>query len=111
MENAKLMGAKLKDGLVKLQTRHPLIGDVRGCGLFIGLDLVEDRESKEPATAAADYVINRLREHRILMGTEGPAHNILKIRPPITIEEDDVNMILQVMGEVLSEAESLMEVQ
>jgi 4-aminobutyrate aminotransferase-like enzyme/Ser/Thr protein kinase RdoA (MazF antagonist) len=110
MENAKLMGAKLKDGLVKLQTRHPLIGDVRGCGLFIGLDLVEDRESKEPATAAADYVINRLREHRILMGTEGPAHNILKIRPPITIEEDDVNMILQVMGEVLSEAESLMEV-
>lgn len=108
MENAKLMGAKLKNGLLALQHRHPLIGDVRGCGLFIGLDLVKDRASKEPATEASDYVKNRLREHRILMGTEGPADNILKIRPPITIEENDIDMILQVMDQVLSEAECLM---
>lgn len=108
MENAKLMGAKLQDGLKALQVHHPLIGDVRGCGLFIGLDLVEDRITKAPATAASDYVKNRMREHRILMGTEGPADNILKIRPPITIEEDDVEMILEVMDQVLSEAESLM---
>jgi 4-aminobutyrate aminotransferase-like enzyme len=76
--------------------------------LFIGLDLVQNRETKAPATAASDYVKNRMREHRILMGTEGPADNILKIRPPLTIEETDVEMILQVMDQVLGEAESLM---
>lgn len=108
MENAKLMGAKLQNGLKALQEHHPLIGDVRGCGLFIGLDLVQNRETKAPATAASDYVKNRMREHRILMGTEGPADNILKIRPPLTIEETDVEMILQVMDQVLGEAESLM---
>ncbi len=108
MENAKVMGNKLLSGLKRLQEIHPLIGDVRGCGLFIGLDLVDDRTTKAPSTQGADYVKNRMREHRILMGTEGPADNILKIRPPITIEAQDVEMILEVMDQVLGEAESLM---
>jgi 4-aminobutyrate aminotransferase-like enzyme/Ser/Thr protein kinase RdoA (MazF antagonist) len=108
MENAKHMGNQLLSGLREMQKTHPLIGDVRGYGLFIGLDLVIDQHSKEPATAAADYVKNRMREQRILMGTEGPADNILKIRPPLTIEAPDVQMILEVMEIVISEAESLM---
>ena len=108
MENAKLMGGQLLSGLREMQKSHPLIGDVRGYGLFIGLDLVQDQISKEPATSAADYVKNRMREHRILMGTEGPADNILKIRPPLTIEDQDVKMILQVMEDVITEAECLM---
>jgi 4-aminobutyrate aminotransferase-like enzyme len=108
MENAKVMGEKLLSGLKRLKATHPMIGDVRGCGLFIGLDLVDDRATKAPSTQGADYVKNRMREHRILMGTEGPADNILKIRPPITIEAQDVEMILQVMDQVLGEAESLM---
>ncbi len=108
MENARVMGDKLREGLKTLQKKHPLIGDVRGYGLFIGLDLVLDQSSKQPATQVADYVKNRMREHRILMGTEGPADNILKIRPPLTIEAQDVEMILQVMDEVLSEAACLL---
>ncbi|MCJ8339409.1 MAG: aminotransferase class III-fold pyridoxal phosphate-dependent enzyme [Pseudomonadales bacterium] len=107
-ENARAMGNLLLNGLRQLQKKYSVIGDVRGYGLFIGVDLVTDRETREPATAVADYVKNRMREHRILMGTEGPADNILKIRPPLTIEEQDVQMILTLLEQVLAEAESLL---
>jgi 4-aminobutyrate aminotransferase-like enzyme len=109
MGNALRMGAKLLAGLKTMQKRQPLIGDVRGYGLFIGLDLVTDRLTKAPATLVARYVKNRMREHRILMGTEGPADNILKIRPPLTIAADDVEMLLIVMDKVLAEAQQLKE--
>jgi 4-aminobutyrate aminotransferase-like enzyme len=103
MENARVMGDRLLAGLRKLQIKHSIIGDVRGIGLFIGVELVEDPETQKPSTDIASYVLNRMRENRILMGSEGPHHNILKIRPPLTIEADDVDMILTVMGEVLEE--------
>ncbi|MCT4657217.1 MAG: aminotransferase class III-fold pyridoxal phosphate-dependent enzyme [Cohaesibacter sp.] len=107
MENAKQMGERLLSGLRALQKKHVIVGDVRGYGLFIGLDLVMDRSTCEPGTKLADYVKNRMRDHRILMGTEGPADNILKIRPPLTIEANDVDMILHVMDQVLEEATQL----
>ena len=107
MENAKVMGDRLLGGLRQLQLKYPIIGDVRGVGLFIGVELVEDPETQQPATEIASYVLNRLREQRILMGSEGPHDNILKIRPPLTIETDDVDMILTVLGQVFSEAVSL----
>jgi len=104
-ENARLMGGRLLDGLRSLQKKHNLIGDVRGFGLFVGVELVQDRESLAPATDAADYVLNRMRAHRVLIGTEGPYDNILKIRPPLTIEERDVDMILEKLSSCLSELE------
>jgi 4-aminobutyrate aminotransferase-like enzyme/Ser/Thr protein kinase RdoA (MazF antagonist)/murein DD-endopeptidase MepM/ murein hydrolase activator NlpD len=102
-ENARIVGAHLLDGLRELQARHAAIGDVRGMGLFVGVELVRDRESKAPATALASYVVNRLREERILIGTEGPADNVLKIRPPLTIGADDVRWLLQVLDRTLGE--------
>lgn len=105
MENARNMGSTLLTGLKQLQHKHPAIGDVRGIGLFIGVELVENQGTQKPATDITNYVLNRMREHRILMGSEGPFHNILKIRPPLTIEADDVAMILQVMDEVLGEVQ------
>ncbi|MDN5788376.1 aminotransferase class III-fold pyridoxal phosphate-dependent enzyme, partial [Pseudorhodobacter sp.] len=107
MENAQQMGDCLMDGLRVLAQKHALIGDVRGFGLFIGVDLVTDRDSREPATLAADYVKNRMRDHRILIGCEGPADNILKIRPPLTVDAEAVEMILTVLDKVLDEAECL----
>jgi 4-aminobutyrate aminotransferase-like enzyme/Ser/Thr protein kinase RdoA (MazF antagonist) len=104
MENARVMGGKLLKGLHDLQTDFELIGDVRGYGLFIGVDLVNDRNTREAGTQIADYVKNRMRDHRILIGSEGPEDNILKIRPPLTIDDDGVDMILQVMRVVLNEA-------
>ena len=90
-----------------MQAVHPVIGDVRGYGLFIGVDLVSDIVTRTPATDAADYVKNRMREHRILLGCEGPFDNILKIRPPLTIDEEGVDMILAVLAEVLTEVDTL----
>lgn len=102
--NAQAMGNRLLAGLKQLQSKHPVIGDVRGMGLFIGVELVTDPDSREPATALAHYVLNRVREMRILMGTEGPADSILKIRPPLTIAANDIDAILQALDNCLQEA-------
>ena len=103
-ENARVTGARLLDGLRALRSRHAIIGDVRGIGLFIGVDLVTDRARRTPATRGANYVVNRLREERILIGTEGPADNVLKIRPPLTVQAGDVDLLVATLDRVLTEA-------
>lgn len=102
-DNAAAMGARLLAGLRGLMDRHPHIGEVRGMGLFTGVDLVEDRESRAPFTAAADHAINRLRDMRILIGREGPADNVLKIRPPLTIDAEGVDRICDALDRALAE--------
>ncbi|PVA10046.1 peptidase M23 [Pelagivirga sediminicola] len=102
-QNAANMGARLMAGLKALMNRHEAIGDVRGMGLFVGVELVTDRRGRTPATGIAAYVMNRMREHRILMGREGPDDNILKIRPPLTIDAEGIDMILHVLDNVLAE--------
>lgn len=104
-QNAAVMGARLLSGLRALQDRHLCIGEVRGMGLFIGIDLVESRETRAPATTIADHAINRLRDMRILIGREGPADNVLKIRPPLTIDAEGVDLICQALDHALSEVE------
>lgn len=101
--NAKQQGDRLLAGLRSLQDKHDCIGDVRGIGLFIGVDLVTDRTCKTEATALATHVKDRMRAHRILLGTEGPKDNILKIRPPLTIRPDDVDMIIVTLDSILNE--------
>ncbi|MGB2068017.1 MAG: aminotransferase class III-fold pyridoxal phosphate-dependent enzyme, partial [Candidatus Puniceispirillaceae bacterium] len=103
--NAAKTGAQLLAGFRTLQSRYDLIGDVRGRGLFLGVELVCDRQTKAPATALAGYVANRMREHRILIGTDGPFDNVLKIRPPLTIDGDDCEMLLNRLDQVLAEAQ------
>ncbi len=102
-ENARVTGEQLLSGLRALQTRHAIIGDVRGIGLFVGVDLVTDREQRTPATQAAHYVVNRLREERILIGTEGPGDNVLKMRPPLTVRAGDVELLVATLDRVLGE--------
>ncbi|MEM9849691.1 MAG: aminotransferase class III-fold pyridoxal phosphate-dependent enzyme, partial [Bacteroidota bacterium] len=80
---ALTVGNYLKAGLLDLQTRFPIIGDVRGHGLFLGVELVAHPVSKTPAAAATAYLANRMREMGILMSTDGPFHNVLKIKPPL----------------------------
>lgn len=101
--NAKDVGTALLVGLTALMDRHQSIGDVRGHGLFIGLELVHDRMTREPATNIASYVVNRLREHRILIGTEGPHDNVLKIRPPLTVGMSDAELIVERLDAILNE--------
>jgi 4-aminobutyrate aminotransferase-like enzyme len=101
--NAKAIGCYLIDGLRQLQKTHSLIGDVRGIGLFIGVEIIKDSKTKEPGTAMAHYICNRMQEERILIGTEGPYSNVLKVRPPLTIERKDAENILLTLDTVLSE--------
>jgi len=89
--------------LKNLQDCHRLIGDVRGSGLFLGIDLVRDPDSREPATAQADYVVNRLRECGILAGTDGPHHNVIKLRPPLIFSEADADLFVRVFESILQE--------
>lgn len=99
--NAAAMGERLIAGLETLGRRYECVGDVRGMGLFLGVELIapDGSESRE----ICSFVKNRMRDHRILIGSEGPKDNILKIRPPLTIEADDVDMIVQTLDKVLSE--------
>lgn len=105
-QNAATVGGELLAGLRELQSRHEVIGQVRGMGLFTGVDLVEDRETRAPGTAIADHLINRLRDMRILIGREGPADNILKIRPPLTFDREGVAVILEALDIALTEVEA-----
>ncbi len=89
--------------LRKLQECHRLIGDVRGSGLFLGIDLVRDRETREPAAEQADYVVNRLRECGILAGTDGPHHNVIKLRPPLIVSEADADLFVATLESILQE--------
>ena len=102
-ENAQRMGADLTTGLKQLEQDFTCVGDLRGMGLFLGLELIHPDGSE--ATEICSYVKNRMRDHRILIGSEGPKDNILKIRPPLTIDAEGVEMILTVLKSVLQEVE------
>jgi len=102
-ENALRVGTRLKIRLQELQMRHALVGDVRGSGLFLGVDLVLDRSTREPAPLQASYVVNRLRESGILTGTDGPHHNVIKLRPPLVFTEKDAELFVQTLQAILGE--------
>ena len=102
-QNARIMGTQLIAGLVAFETKHACVGDVRGMGLFLGLELINPDGSE--ASEICAYVQNRMRDHRILIGSEGPGNNVLKIRPPLTIDSEGVDMILTALDSILAEVE------
>jgi 4-aminobutyrate aminotransferase-like enzyme/Ser/Thr protein kinase RdoA (MazF antagonist) len=102
-EHAKRVGAQLADGLRSLQGRCEIVGDVRGSGLFLGVELVTARGTLEPASAEASFVVNRMREEGILIGTDGPFHNVLKIRPPMPFNATDADRLVETLARVLGE--------
>ena len=97
------VGTYLMNGLKALQGQHALIGDVRGSGLFLGVDLVLDRDTREAAPGQAAYVVNRLRECGILTGTDGPHHNVIKLRPPLVFTETDADLFVKTFDSILQE--------
>jgi 4-aminobutyrate aminotransferase-like enzyme/Ser/Thr protein kinase RdoA (MazF antagonist) len=86
-----------------LMDRHEIIGDVRGSGLFLGVELVRDRGTLEPAGEEASFVANRMREKGILLGTDGPHHNVIKIRPPMPFNDEDADLLVEALDASLSE--------
>ena len=100
-QNAFDVGEYLKQGLRQLQTSHSLIGDVRGLGLFIGVELVRNRETLEPADNEASHVVERMKERGILLSTDGPFHNVIKIKPPLVFSRADADVLLSTLESVL----------
>lgn len=101
--NAARMGDRLLKGLLELKNRHGLIGDARGLGLYLGAELVRDHQTLEPAAEEAAHICNRMAAQGILMSTDGPLHNVLKLKPPICINAADVDRLLETLDKVLTE--------
>ena len=102
-ENAKQMGDRLLTGLRGIKNNFPQIGDVRGMGLFLGIDLVKNNTIQDEDKDLCTYIKNRMRDYRILIGSEGPKDNVLKIRPPLTIDSEGVDMILHFFEKIMKE--------
>jgi 4-aminobutyrate aminotransferase-like enzyme len=100
---ALTIGARLKADLVALATRHECIGDVRGEGLYIGVELVDDRESKAPATALTSAVCERMRERGVVVYPNGDLGNVLKIKPPMVITGSDIDRFVEQLDLSLAE--------
>ncbi len=101
--NARRVGLHLLTRLRDLATRRPLIGDVRGLGLFLGIELVRDRTTLEPAGEEAGYVANRMRERGVLLSTDGPFHNVLRIKPPLVFTMQDADLLVATLDQALGE--------
>jgi 4-aminobutyrate aminotransferase-like enzyme len=102
VENARSVGSYLRQGLQDLANRYPIIGDVRGAGLFVGVELVRDRATKEPAPRETAALVNGLRERRVLISATGRAANGLKIRPPLVFSKANADHFLSAMDETLA---------
>jgi 4-aminobutyrate aminotransferase-like enzyme len=102
-QHAREAGAHLLRGLAELVARHPMAGDARGLGLFLGLELVRDRGTREPAGEAAGHVANRMRDCGILLSTDGPGHNVLKIKPPLCFTTADGDRLMETLDRILGE--------
>jgi 4-aminobutyrate aminotransferase-like enzyme/Ser/Thr protein kinase RdoA (MazF antagonist) len=104
MANARTVGAGLADAIRRLAATHPTIGDVRGRGLMVGVDLVDDPATREPAVALAARAMNGMRERGVLVSTTGRQGNVLKIRPPLVITADEAAIIVSALDEALTAA-------
>jgi 4-aminobutyrate aminotransferase-like enzyme/Ser/Thr protein kinase RdoA (MazF antagonist) len=97
------IGSRLLAGFGGLKLRHDLIGDVRGSGLFLGVELVRNRKSLEPAADEASWIVKRMRDLGVLVGTDGPLHNVIKVRGPMPLTAVDAGRIIDTMDQALAE--------
>jgi 4-aminobutyrate aminotransferase-like enzyme len=103
MLNAMNVGNYMMKRFNDLKQRCRNIGEVRGSGFCLGLDLVLDQESREPAGEIADRLVNKLRDSFILTETDGPFHNVLKIKPPMCFSFENADSLIRAIEEILTE--------
>lgn len=103
-ENSRKVGHEMIAGIQALAQKYQAIGDVRGAGLFVGVEFVTDRRSKEPDGALGLKIVNRLREKRVLISASGVKGNILKIRPPLPFSSENNKEFLRLLDESLAES-------
>jgi 4-aminobutyrate aminotransferase len=103
-ENARVVGAYLIDRLREVQCRHAIVGDVRGMGLMVGVELVHDRATKEPAPDLANAVLDAAKQRGLIVGKGGLHANTLRISPPLIVSERDVDDAVRILDESLTAA-------
>ncbi len=101
-DNALAVGGALRAGLEELVGRHEIAGAAHGMGLYLGLDLVRDRETKEPAREEAYAICERLRERGAIVQPTGDGENVLKLKPPLVFERRDADWLLETLDGVLT---------
>jgi 4-aminobutyrate aminotransferase-like enzyme len=97
------VGNRLMGGFHRLAETHALIGDVRGLGMFLGIEMVNDRNTLAPAAEQTAYVVNRLKERGILVSVDGPLRNVVKIKPPLAFDETDADFFIETLEGILQE--------
>jgi 4-aminobutyrate aminotransferase-like enzyme len=102
-ENARIIGARLVAGFAALAAKHDLIGPIHGEGLYLGVELVRDRESLQPATAEAEAICERLRELGVVMLTTSERSNVLKVKPPLCLTASSADFVVAQLDRVLTE--------
>lgn len=102
--HARHVGKVLLDGISALSARHPAIGDVRGAGLFVGVELVADRKTRTPERGLTNQVVNLMRQKGVLISACAKGHNVLKIRPPLILTEEQAGRVIEVLDQALKEA-------
>jgi 4-aminobutyrate aminotransferase-like enzyme len=100
-DHARAVGSVLLESLRTSIGDYPLVGDIRGSGLFVGVELVKDRGALTPAAAEASEIVNRMRALGILIGTDGPFANVLKIRPPMPFTAENAQHLSSTLGGIL----------
>ncbi|XP_073658956.1 5-phosphohydroxy-L-lysine phospho-lyase isoform X2 [Tursiops truncatus] len=103
--HAASVGSLLMELLGQQKAKHPILGDIRGVGLFIGVDLIKDEATRMPATEEADYVVSRLKENYILLSTDGPGRNVLKFKPPMCFSLDNARHVVAKLDAILTDME------
>ena len=101
MQNALNVGNYMVDKFKELQKQYPVIGDIRGSGLALGIDFVKNKQTKEENTELASQIVNQLKEKGILIGTDGPKENVLKIKPPLCFTKENTDELITAIEEVL----------
>jgi 4-aminobutyrate aminotransferase-like enzyme len=104
-EHARITGERLLTGLREVAAQREPIGDVRGAGLFVGVELVVDRANREPDAALAAELVNLAAERGVLLSTDGPDHNVIKIKPPMVFSADDADRLVGTVDTILDELE------
>ncbi|AFD06329.1 aminotransferase class III-fold pyridoxal phosphate-dependent enzyme [Solitalea canadensis] len=102
-QHALETGNYLMAGLSSLKEKHPIIGDVRGYGLFVGAELIRNKETLEPAVPEIDEIVEKMKERGFLLSTDGPLYNVLKIKPPMVFNHDNADALVRNLDEVLVE--------
>ena len=102
-EHAAVLGGNLKGALASLAMHHEVVGDIRGRGLFLGVELVSSRRDRKPSAAIARYVVDRMAERGVLLAVDGLGDNVLKIKPPMPFSSEDADRLVSELDRILGE--------